>query len=726
MEILVIVALFATLTFSLFLNVRGSSQRIKSEGLARALAEELRAARSLALEQQTSVLVAFPATSGGGVCRSFRVYQGEDGLHPVRTLGFDHEYDSYIFAGTWPAVSEWQTDSTLEASRLAGLGDVNAVLFRADGSMLTNLPRLDGAVLLAVDNSLEFTSGEGLTGQLVATSNPNTVAIAPSGVIRLEKGLRGLSGSLARTEQAPSLLALLPVPVESSSGPSIRQVTFSPKGAAAAGATGLGKTYIEIHPVSGDTRAKEYGLASITAEATDPGGGPLTMQVTVSASVGEPGTLASDGPVRMEYLDDRWIGTVGWRPPANADPDVVYDFDVAITNARGQTVSATSDASVLPTLHTLNDFRLAVEASDHTIHLANLEGGELVRVTPADTWEELPVWSGDGTKLFVLAKDASSYVFVSYNADGTNREVVSRFPPDASGFEVDPAGMYLKYVHDMATSSYRVQGDTGPKNVDVLTCTLSALHVSNGAHQVTIASGVDSGGVWIPNERGLFQYSVVDIGTEEGPKFGDDGLPIDGETDTYDTVGSAVMYNKLSGLGPSVETYTTLHPFDAAEASFNPSDPNYFTIRLPGGDGAPSKVTIYRFKPADKSWDANVDLATNLSLIEPASWSANGKWLAYLVKTGEISTELRVQKVTIPPEGAPEDAKATFTAPRSVSFPQGVSQPRPTPDGENVLYIDRRDGGVGAKLMRLPTSGTGGATQIGKELPGVESFAITQ
>lgn len=44
MEILVIVALFATLTFSLFLNVRGSSQRIKSEGLARALAEELRAA----------------------------------------------------------------------------------------------------------------------------------------------------------------------------------------------------------------------------------------------------------------------------------------------------------------------------------------------------------------------------------------------------------------------------------------------------------------------------------------------------------------------------------------------------------------------------------------------------------------------------------------------------------------------------------------------------------
>lgn len=722
-EILVVLVLLSVLSFSLLLNVRASSDRLKSEGLAQALASELRAARALATRDQAEVLVALPATSGGGVCRSFRIYVGEGRLRPLRTLGFDQEYDSYIIAATWPTAGEWETAPSLDPARLAGLGEVNAILFRPDGTIRTNLPRLQGMVCLAVDHAVDMTSGEGTWGVLRATASPNTVVVTPSGVVRLEKGLFGLEGALATSTTAPALLTLAPPSEEEDSVPVIESIAFSPKGSIAGDGSGLGKTYIEIHPLSGEGRAKEYGMATITAEASDAGGGPLTMQVKVQASAGSAGSLAADGPVRMEYLDGRWVGTVGWRPPADASPDVRYDFEVEIANAQGGKATAASDASVLPVLRTLNDFRLAIETSEQVVYLSNLDGGELVRITPPGLKEELPIWSGDGTKLYVLAQDATSYVFVRYNADGTEREVVSRFPPDATDFSIEPAGMYLKYLHGTSTVALNVLGKEGPATDELTTYTLSALHISNGGHPVAIASGVAGGGTWLPNVKGLFQYTVATVEQEEGPAYGDDGLPIEGETAMYDKVNLSTYYNTLTGLGPSVGSYTVEHPIDAVDASFNPYDPNYFTLRQPGKDDNPSSFALFRYKPEDRSWGVNTELAQGLSLAEPASWSANGEWLAYLVETGETSRQLRVQRVTLPDEGAPEDATASFGTPRSVNFPGGVLNPRPTPDGEHVLYIDLRDG---SKLMRMPTSGDGNPLRIGTELEGVVSFAITQ
>lgn len=314
-----------------------------------------------------------------------------------------------------------------------------------------------------------------------------------------------------------------------------------------------------------------------------------------------------------------------------------------------------------------------------------------------------------------------------YNADGTGREEVGQLPGDAHSFSIDPAGMYLKYLHGSSTQTYTVHKENeGPVSESVTTYTLSALHVSNGAHPVTLSGAADAGGNWQPNVRGLLQYSVISIGTEEGPAYDGSGEVIEGETATYSTISSSLSYSRLTGLGPDVGGHDVEHPTKVEDASFNPYDPNYFTVWTAGNHENPPKFLLYEYNPDTRNFAPNVQLADNLSLIEPSSWSANGQWLASLVQTGETSTELRMQQVTLPPETAPAGTAVTFSEPRSMNFPQGVTQPRPTPDGQNVLYIDGREPTEGSKLMRLPTHGAPVPVQIGSELDGVVSFAITQ
>lgn len=721
-ELCVVAALLSTLSFMLLLNVGRSSERIKSEGLARALVEELRAARALASQEQTPVVVAFPAAPGGGACRSFRVYRGEDQLQPTRTLNFDQEYQSYIFHGTWPAASAWETASTVPPAVQSLFSENHLLLFRPDGSVLTTLPRQNGTICLLVGNALEFSGGEGLSGSLSAVQNPNTVLVQPSGSVILAKGLFAASAPIKSTDRQPKLLTLNQDKVPDAAPPVLEEVSFFPQSASQKGVAGMGKTYIEIHPVSGEKQTKEYGLATITAEATDPNGGPLFMQVNVQASDGPTGTLAAEGPVRMEYLQGRWVGTLGWRPPADASPEVTYRFEVSVVDPTGLQANAGSDASVVPALRTLTDHRLAIEAVEGGIYLTNLEGGEVVRISPPGFQESKPVWSGDGTKLYALHTTGNGTSFIRYNADGTEREVVSEFPKDASGFTMDQSGMYLSYVHGATESVFETLKEGKPGQTSVTTYTLSVLHVSNGKNPAHVVSGLYGGFSFLPYERGLFQYSTLAVGEEDGPVFDQDLLPIEGETKKYATIGSNIGYAKATGLGPTISSVGVSNPANLLKAAFNTADPSYLARPAAAGDGKPKRLALFNLK--DGKWQEVAMIAKDIDVHGIPAWSANGDWIAYLVRTGESSYSLRVQNVVLPPD--PDDP-VLISDPRSINFPGGeVAQPLPTPDGEAVLYIEGSLTSTQSKLMSLKTTGTEKPVQIGTSLEGVASFAITQ
>lgn len=721
-EIMVVLVLLSSVSLSLMLNTRSSTERIQSQGLARALTEEIRAARAFATQEQTDVVLVFPSATGGGACRSFRVYQGEDSLQPLKTFGFDEDHESVIFLGTWPATGSWDTASTLPPGHDFP-PNRNILMFRPDGSAVSNLPRLNGAYCLLVANALEFSSGEGTLGQLTAVKNPNTVLVRPTGSVQQGDRLHLASGVLPGTDNRPVVLSLSGESVPTPYDPVINKISFSPRSASVDGRSGMGKTFIDIHPVSSGHRAKEYGMATIEVEATDRDGGPLYLEVEVTPSEGKAGTLASEGPVRMEFLNGRWRGAVGWRPPAEAAPDIKYLFNVTVTDRLGRTTNAASDASVLPVLTTLADNRLAVESSDGAIYLSNLEGGELVRITPNGVQESRPMWSGDGTKLYVFASGGGGQSLVRYNADGTERVTVTSFPADAEGFQLDISGMYIGYVYGTRSNTYETwDGENLPEQTKVTTSNLSVLHVSNGEHR-SVSSDVTSGFSFLPYEHGLIQYQYLVVGSAEGPLFDEEGLEVEGETTTYTEIGSDYDILKLKGLAPDLLPGEEPR-VKATRASFNPYEPTFFVG--PGNSilGTPKDTEdgqkLYLYQNTAEGWKNVAPLESGGGkLAEPPTWSANGEWVAYILEN-DSGKRLFVHNVTLPIEGK----SLKVSEPKVMSFSSEVTGVVPTPGGEAVLYIVEDSGG--SKLMSLRTSGDAKPIQIGRDLPGVASYAVTQ
>lgn len=724
-EISVVLMLMAAVAIPLLINTRSSSDRLRSEGLARALTEELRAARAHAAQEQTDVVLVFPSADGGGAFRSFRVYHGEDVLRPVRNLNFDQEYDSFILPATWASAGTWQTDSTLPSDHDLPAG-MNVVLFRPDGTALSNLPRLNGAHCLVVGNSMTFAKGGGYQALLQAVKGPNTVLIRSSGTVELVNSLYLAETPLPSTDTKPELLALEPESLGGEHDPKVESVSFYPQSASVEGRTGMGKSFIKIHPVGDGKRAKEYGLAAIQVEASDQDGGPLFLEVQVKPSKGEPGVLAASGPVRMEYLDGRWKGTVGWKPPVDAEPDITYSFEVTVSDGSGRSVAAASDASVVPTLTTLTDNRLAIQSIDGGIYLSNLEGGELVRISPPKAQESKPVWSGDGTKLFVLSQNGKAFDFVRYNADGTGRVVVSTFPEDATDFEVDVSGMYIGYVHDLVETDYETWSGEGlPAQERVKSFALSVLHVSNGKTSRLVSDEVYRGFIFLPYQHGLFQYPTVTVNKKNGPVFDESGTAVDGEFRDYDELGQKWMFARASGLGPDIKSAAIDSSVDIKKGSFNPYEPKLFA-----GTGRAARDSrlktdgkhFYLFQQDGSGWVERAKLDENVTLMSPPVWSANGQWLAYMVDEGVGRTRLRVQEVRVPQEGP----KFETSEVRKLTFPSPVERFLPTPSGEAILYIEGTPGTKGSRLMSMKTFEGGGVVPIGVQLPGVTSYAVTQ
>ena len=724
-EVMVVVVLLAAIAFPLLLNTRASSDRLRSEGLARALTEELRAARAQAAQEQTDVILAFPSAHGGGAFRSFRVYHGEDVLQPIRNLNFDQEYESFILPATWASTGTWQTDSTLPNNHDLPVG-MNLILFRPDGTALSNLPRLDGAHCLVVGNAMAFTEGGGLHGTLQAVKGPNSVLIRPSGTIELVNSLHLAAAPLPSTDSKPPLLALEPESLGGEHDPKVESVSFYPQSASVEGRSGMGKSFIEIHPVGEGERAKEYGLATIEVEASDRDGGPLFLEVRVKPSKGGPGVLAAQGPVRMEYLEGRWKGTVGWKPPVEAEPDITYSFEVTVSDRSGRSVVAASQASVVPTLTTLTDNRLAIESTDGGIYLANLEGGELVRITPVEFRERKPVWSGDGTKLYVLSENGKDIDFVRYNADGTGRVVVSTFPEDATDFEVDVSGMYIGYIHNLVNTEHETWSGEGlPGKENVKSYALSMLHVSNGKTSRLVSEGVSRGFFFLPYQHGLFQYPSVVVKKIEGPVFDETGIPVEGEVREYDELEQEWSFARAAGLGPEIKGASIDSSVDIQKGSFNPYEPKLFAGL---GDAARDSrlktddKKLYLFRQDGSGWLDWAELDENIKLMDAPVWSANGQWLAYLVDEGIGRKSLRVQQVRVPQEGP----KFETSDVRKITLPTPVERFLPTPSGEAILYIEGTPGTEGSRLMSMKTARSGEVVPIGTQLPGVTSYAITQ
>jgi prepilin-type N-terminal cleavage/methylation domain-containing protein len=155
------------------------------QGLAYALAADLRAARAEAMRSGRTVAFSF-ASDGrtNSLTRSAHLRVGEQKGRIWRTLSYESEYDATIFIGRWgsavtesfPLSNGWRVSTARET----------ALYFGPDGRAYSeDIPCLDGRYPLLVAAALEGTF-HGPEGTVTAARNPFTIWVSQRGTCRWE------------------------------------------------------------------------------------------------------------------------------------------------------------------------------------------------------------------------------------------------------------------------------------------------------------------------------------------------------------------------------------------------------------------------------------------------------------------------------------------------------------------------------------------------------------
>lgn len=396
----------------------------QSKGLAEELAEELKAARQQAVSKQQPVAVAFPG-GAGGKSQSFYLLEGHALPKVVRSVSYAETYpDSCYYWGSWgtstvESTAETESPTDFEVDQWTPLprADDKMIVFTPSGTAVSNgLPLFGSEYRLLVSNGIEGGGG----GAPTAVSKPYTIRVSKGGGITLEPGVAGGPG-IANRPSLPlgSLNNSIPPITESVGTPRIDKLTCEPKPLEKSE-----KGALAVIPTK--------GYLTLTAEAEEPSGEPLTMIWEADGPSGS-GKFSSDKPVNMSWdaKRKRWVGRIAWTPPHDAADGEVYSLSCIVKNPQGQ-----HDKQVLAggaSVEIIPDTRMAAVNTDewwenYNIAWMNPDGTSLFNVTvPEEAWEYLtPVWSPSGTKIaFYAGKDipatgkfeATLYLV---NDDGTN------------------------------------------------------------------------------------------------------------------------------------------------------------------------------------------------------------------------------------------------------------------------------------------------------------------
>ena len=340
-------------------SLRPANSKAPSRGLATALAEELSAARQLAISTGHPVALGIP-TGGNPVASS--IYRLEGWNLPTITWskGFSGDYPSCGFAAArWAGGGSWSNGaapsvvSKLGAFNLVGqwlpssLANDYIYCFTPDGGLVTNaLPALDGRYTLVVGQYLSVASGT-----LNAAKDPITLFISPYGGIETVTGTPGgnvpegtvasaTSAPRQRTSYAPGEVRLSNIRVTPRLDGSPENEGFCVPG-----------QYVTLEVYAYDPEGR--GLFAKWKQ-------PAQRGIFTYPFGGAPSGAVLESEVdRMEFIDKpvddpanpnddiTWTGTApppgglfrarwGWTVPENSAPGTVYEIEVDVKDAKGE------------------------------------------------------------------------------------------------------------------------------------------------------------------------------------------------------------------------------------------------------------------------------------------------------------------------------------------------------------------------------------------------------
>lgn len=721
-EILVTISILGSLAFVLLINVYSGKERIEQRGVAETVLAELDAARTLAAEQQAVVAFAFNREDA----QQLLIFAGEDRLQPLRTARVASGDSGCVLWAAWPGLTAVSTPASGPLD-LAPLKGKHYILFHPDGRIESDGPWQDDRLLLTT--CARYTGKENDSGWLELTS------VDSPKVIAIEK-----SGSITVLESTPAELAQLPLSSRSLNGtdsyvsrssgdnpPEIVSVDVSPSDGRQGDTVGMGRSYVEIHPVLSGARVKRFGTMSLTVKAKDADGGPLFLNCTCTPSEGAPGSFANVDFVRMELDHGLWKGVLSWTPPPESQTGQTYDFTATVEDPGGLR-SAVSDASKLSVkLKVLEDLRLVIETQEGVLYLCNMEGGESVRLTPEDAKESEPFWVADGTAIFCIARREGATQLVRYSADGADREVVVDLPQDVGSLRVDPFGFYLAYSGDARVVEVPDPGGGDNPPAEVTVYTVFARH-TEWRGESTKANEYSDGTVnWNPIQPGTLQFNAWSFPSENQ------------DINAFQQAECVT----LTGVEAKVAATYTTPLFKLDGAAYNPKFPDKFAI-VEKGTGSKkdseekAKDKLYLYETQNNFRNRKLrrlmlghklkgPLNPYLYLFGPyfglgltgsqdsLSWSNNGLHLA--VAEDDPKGELLL--VSFPSGNLDSEVKVEA----AFKGLEHKSHFKPSPNGEQIYYIDEQKGATMARVMRCPVGKS--PLPVAAQIVGVKSFALS-
>jgi len=483
-ELVLTMAITAALLVTGIVAFRRPTSRANSRALADQVAEAFRAARNMAMNEQSPVALLIPSPSGSHCSQSIAFLRGQNNPAIQRVLNYQREFPrSVLFLGTYPSTGSWSIDpiptgrssfweldfdSVKPLLQWLGSRSDKIFMFSPDGSIHGNdLPHIGQNYYLVVSQGVVASSVGAPSSGLPVTSrppysalsqvsDPYTVIVNALGTVEVVPGLPENSG-VAFSPIALPLTNVAPAPtvaVEPVTNPTLVEINFNPAGSAG-GSLGVGATLDPRRQVSITARAEintsDDLFCNFTCTGIRPSTGNSIPGGTFSAAGAKRMTLCP--PMPTFGLPARWFSTWNWNPPPQAMTGDRFTFDVSITTRRGGVITGASLTSSSRTVEMFDQGKIYFGAQDpynskYMIYSIRADGTDLNRVThnEASTAQLYPAATRDGNKMLFAAIEpfVSSDLYALSRTGGlSTRITVADKPAFHSHFSDDSAvGVY--------------------------------------------------------------------------------------------------------------------------------------------------------------------------------------------------------------------------------------------------------------------------------------------
>lgn len=446
LELILVVAIFGMVAATGFVAVRRGHHTTGSKGMADVLADELRAARTLALSSRDPVGVLFPR-GGLNCCRGFYLAQGREAGRLVRGRNLGKEYgQASLFLGDWPStlgafdITDVDVGTADDNARLslaswvpASHSTDSALIFLPSGRVRNhNFAHIGGHYVIVAGQGFQV-SGTTLQG----ADEPYSVVVSPLGAVHVEKGVFSSSANLATRGAPPQPgTPLQPMAGPGNNAPSITNVTVFPEANESvhgADEYSVSDIIVDLYPDKAGTpdNSRDFATVSLRIYATDPDAQQLRYRWRETTA--DSGRFSAPSGV-MEWLGppiNRWAAWCDWTPPIDAPNTTTYRFDCQITDPEGNTVGSEASGTIIR-VQPRTPGKIAFEkyswddtvtGDTDAIYVMNIDGTAIRQIAnQANINEGAPDWSpaGDWLAMHSLNNSGVSDIVMT-SADGKSR-----------------------------------------------------------------------------------------------------------------------------------------------------------------------------------------------------------------------------------------------------------------------------------------------------------------